>query len=351
MNFGSSSKKIILLACCCLGSTALVFALYFVSNKINRDPNGFIRLFKPDLLKPQRMLDLEYNSYYIAGAGNDSFYLGNYTAPLQLLVTDKEIRNKKYRPIYLPKPSPVFKDQLVSYVYGNDLYLMEGRSPLVYTGHLSGLTVRLSRQKNPFLSAVPLSSGSSIIRTYNHSLKRSVLAKSTNDSAGLSVNPDILKTQVDGLFCTDGLFNYDPASSNLVYTYFYRNEFIRMDTNLHVLLKGKTIDTISNAQIRLAEVKSDSSLTMSAPPLMVNHHACIDPQYLYVHSGLKANNEAIETFKKYSVIDVYSLQTGQYQFSFYLPNYENEKLTNFKVLGKTLLAIHGRYMLAYAINF
>lgn len=351
MNFGKQSKKLILVACCFLGSTALVFALYLVSNKINRQPNGFIRLFKPNLLKPQRMLDLEYNSYYIAGAGNDSFYLGNYTAPLQLLVTDKEIRNKRYRPIYLPRPSPSFKDQILLFVYGNDLYMMEGRTPLIYTGSLSELTVSLSPQKNPFLSAVPLSPGSSIIRTYSHSLKRSVLAKSTNDPAALSVDSAILKKQVDGLFCTDGLLNYDPASNNLIHIYFYRNEFIRMDTNLHIILRGKTIDTISTAQIKLSEVKSDSSLTMSAPPLMVNHHACIDQQYLYVHSGLKANNEEIETFKKYSVIDVYSLQTGQYQFSFYLPNYQNEKLANFKVLGKNLLAIHGRYMLAYAINF
>lgn len=344
-----TSKKIILLTICFLGSIAIVVALYQVSNKVNHAPNGFVRLFRPNSLKPRPLMDLHYNSWYIAGVKGDSFYLGNYTVPIRLLAIDKELKGKTYKTLILPKPYPIFKDQALTYVYGNDIYLMEGMSPYIYAGHLSDSVISLSARKNHFLSAVPLSPGSNILRMYDPTLKKCVLAKSFADS--LKVNPQILVRQVDGLFCTDGLLNYEPLSNNLVYVYFYRNEFIRMDTNLNIVLRGKTIDTVSTAQLKVSAVQPDSLMMMSSPALMVNHHSCIDGQNLYIHSDLKANNEDLKTFKQYSVIDVYSLQTNVYKFSFYLQNYQNEKLTSLKVFGKTLLAVHGRYLLSYTINF
>lgn len=80
---------------------------------------------------------------------------------------------------------------------------------------------------------------------------------------------NILKSNTDGIFDTDGSLVQDYAQSQFIYMFHYKNEFIVMDLNLNVLRTLNTIDTINKPQI---EVKSNKKgvKRFSAPPLIVN---------------------------------------------------------------------------------
>jgi hypothetical protein len=123
-----------------------------------------------------------------------------------------------------------------------------------------------------------------------------------------------------------------------------------MDTNLNLQYRGKTIDTVSKAKIKVARVSSDNSLTMAAPPLTVNANSCVSHNWLFVHSNLQAKNENAEMFNAASVIDVYNLNNGVYKCSFYIPDYGNKKIRDFWVSGNNLFALNDHYLTTYSLN-
>ncbi len=156
-----------------------------------------------------------------------------------------------------------------------------------------------------------------------------------------------LKKQVDGLLCTDGHLLYSPDLKEIIYIFRYRNQFICLDTNLHVVRTGKTIDTTSVAKISVAEL--DGKITMSKPPLMVNRSACVDGKYLFTYSNLMAKNESTDTFKKVSAVDVYNLVDGSYRFSLYVDTYNGKKMRQFKVRNSVLVALFSDAVVRYNI--
>src|SRR5690554_6183201 len=84
-------KKIFYIVLIMIVSSALVVALFVSSEHIMKRENPFVRRFMPHHIDKAKYLDLEVNSYYIAGLTNDSIYLSNYTAPL--LVTALPVNN------------------------------------------------------------------------------------------------------------------------------------------------------------------------------------------------------------------------------------------------------------------
>lgn len=200
-----------------------------------------------------------------------------------------------------------------------------------------------------FTEAVPISPASFIIRSVSRT-NRNFLSKETSTLPHLQIDTTLLAKQVDGLFCTDGMMHFNHDLNMLVYLYFYRNQFICMDTSLNLRYRGKTIDTVSHAQIKVASIRSDNSITLAAPPLMVNKKSATSGQYLFVNSALQAKNETAEAFNTASVIDVYDLRNGIYQFSFYLFDFNEEKLREFKVAGDKLVALYDHYAVIHRLE-
>ena len=52
-----------------------------------------------------------------------------------------------------------------------------------------------------------------------------------------------------------------------------------------------------------------------------------------------------------SMIDVYAVADGKYQFSFYLPDFRGFKVRDFKVYGQSLYALYDHYLYKYQLNF
>lgn len=229
-------------------------------------------------------------------------------------------------------------------------YLMDGVKPVILRG--SALDFHLNKQMNStpyFTGGITLTKNSFAFRSVyngigNKLIKQGIMLDSLKTTT-------LLEKQVDGMFCTDGEMVKVPGSSKMFYVYYYRNQFLCADSNLNLLYKGKTIDTISHAQIKVARIKSSGQITMAAPPLIVNKRACANEKYLFVQSALRANNETDYMIKNVSMIDVYAVKDGKYQFSFYLPDFRGHKVRDFKVYGQSLYALYDHYLYKYQINF
>lgn len=330
-------------------SVGIVYGLFVLSEMESKKKNGFIRQFPPGKTIPGNVLDLKFNSYYIAGARSNNIYFGNYTNPNHLVKSSFALADTQH--LYYKMPNDTIKIFKGSFVKADSafVYLMDGVLPAVWRAKGDEAQFGNTNYSIPFfMAAVPISASSYVFRSSDKD-RQNILVKTRGDS--MRPFSGILQKQIDGMFCTDGVLSYDAATARILYTYHYRNQFICMDTNLNVLYRGKTIDTISHAQIKVASNKAGNEITLATPPLMVNKKSCISGNWIFINSDLKANNEQRKVFDEFSVIDVYAAANGKYSFSFYLPRYAKQKMRDFRVFGKTLVAMHDRYVLTYQLNF
>jgi hypothetical protein len=342
-------KKLMLIGGLFAFSLLSVSVLFIFSREPGSDQNGFRRHIRELVLGTPKVLDIQYNSYYVAGVSADQIYLGNITAPLLLLAVDTGLTNANERTIGVKEDARLRATQLridSSYFHMIDLMSYE-----FYRGSLVDLKAKRYMYDSVFFAeAVPVSSSSVAIRTLANDGKEYSLARETKYAPHLTYVPGLLEKQVDGLFCTDGMLHYDRATRQLVYLYYYRNQFICTDTSLNLIYRANTIDTTSRAKIEVVEIASEKSLTLGSPPLIVNKKSCVSGGWLFVNSNLMANNEDEERFNDASVIDVYSLHDGSYRISFYLPNFENQKIKGFMVHDNRLIAVYSHYLLSYRMN-
>lgn len=332
-------------------STLVIVLLYLISDKVNHQPGSFIRLFPPHGAIFSKSLDIRFNSYYIAGGASKQIYLGNFTAPLRLLITDYELSDTLPMELDIEDWNKLKLFRLQVAVDSPHFYIMDGIAPIILQGQVGRW--RASRHMEHciyFTTPVPISSSSFILTTMSDQTKENILAKQTKSPPYIKFVPNLLEKQVDGLFCTDGMLHYNPDLAKLVYVYYYRNQFICTDTSLNLLYRGNTIDTTTHAKIKIAEIKSNNSRTLANPPFLVNKKSCTSGNWLFVNSNLLSKNENRDAFERSSVIDVYDLRDGSYKLSFYIPDHLGYKLSNFKVFNNILFALQDHFLLTYRLN-
>ncbi|WP_298741230.1 hypothetical protein [uncultured Chitinophaga sp.] len=332
-------------------SIATVWILYLAADKINHRPNGFIRLVPPHMATPEKILDIQYNSYYIAGASPTQIYLGNAVAPTYVLRMNYALSDTGHMRLEAAPGTKLSGPATVT-IDSPHIYMTAGSRGAILQASLGAPVLQpLPEARRQFYNASPVSAASFILRMYDSAYHQNVLAKRTLDTVLHQPRIPVLEKQLDGVFCTDGTLHYDPGTARLVYVYYYRNQFICLDTNLNIQYKGRTIDTVSRANIKVASLADEGRSTLASPAGVVNRLSCIDGKWIYVNSKLMANNEKKKEFDQLSVIDVYSLRDGAYHFSFYLPSLGDKKLRAFRVFGKTLVALYDHYVYTFRLNF
>ena len=316
----------ILIGFCFTFSVCGVAVLVFLSNDIRQQPGSFLREFPPHPVQEGDTVNVGYNSYYIAGGTPSRVYLGNYTAPLHLLELNlttldtqhvrlqiQEVNNQKFWSPRVKVDSPFY-------------HFTDGAVPVIFKGSVCDWTGHRHLGDSVYFRAIePLSKNSFVVKSLSGRTGENILGKLIANPPHQFFSDKILEKQLDGVFCTDGMMHTQKEFNRLVYLYYYRNEFIVMDTNLNVEYRSHTIDSTTHVAIKVATIESENSKVLSSPPLFVNTKSCTSGNWLFVNSNLIAKNENRETFKKASVIDVYNLASGRYAFSFYIYNYWRTK--------------------------
>ncbi|HVU95410.1 MAG TPA: hypothetical protein VHE34_09305 [Puia sp.] len=344
-----SKRRLLYLSYCLAGSIALILSLAFLSEAAKNSSNAFIRMAPSHVAMPTQIRDLHSASWYLAGGTPTRFYLANRSAPALLMEIGMQLKDSTLHYLSLISLSNRISKSLKITVDSPNISLAEGVSPLLAGGRVGDTTLHRLANHAYFGLAAPLSPSTQILRATDARLKQNILLKQTPDTL-MSKGP-ILEKQVDGIFCTDGYLHAQPDSNRLIYIYSYRNQWICLDTNLNIRYKARTIDTISRVKFSVGSIPSQHALTLSSPPTFVNQQSCINGNYLFVHSALRADNDERDLYEMSSPIDVYSLIDGKYLLSFYLPDYRKHKIRDFRVFGNTLVALYDHYAYTYTLFF
>jgi len=61
---------------------------------------------------------------------------------------------------------------------------------------------------------------------------------------------------------------------------------------------------------------------------------------MYINSSLRADNEAVNDYSRYSSADVYDPHLKQYRYSFKIPNINDVKVSSFKIFRNKPVAVY-----------
>jgi hypothetical protein len=337
-----------------VGTLGLVFL--FALSPINADipRQAFSRNFDSNINVAQvAKIDLKFNSFYFAGAGGRTIYLGNWTGPLHMVrlslpSLDTQHFDLEINKVNIPEDYQKFRLKVDS----PNFYLVHGVLPGIFKGPLSsGVAENLLPVDPPyFVEAIPLTQRRMALRSVyseNHSYE---LGELTLDSPYFEFKPHLLEKQIDGLICEDGTLLYDRFSNDVVYLYDYRNQYIVMDTSLNLLNRFNTIDSFTRAPIKVTHVKYKNYSTLASPPFRVNLESFVTGRKLFVRSGLMSKKEDESDFRNSTVLDVYDITKGEYMYSFYLKDVNGKKPSSYIIVGSYLAAIFERQLMLYELR-
>jgi hypothetical protein len=299
----------------------------------------------------EQFYNLKHTSYYLAGVDKGKIYLANSIAPLAMTVMDTTLKHKTSYRITLPANSFTFKNVKVI-VQPPYFYLADGTVPVIFRGKTSDWKAEVWMENKAYFSKyVVLSENKIGIRALSRKTGENILGVISKDSVvNVTLNPNLLTKQIDGVFDTDGYFVCNKDQKRLLYTYAYRNQYLQIDSLLNKITVGKTIDTVSKAHLKVAYVASRKESKLAAPPLVVNKNAASSGKYLFVNAGLIGKYEARDSWDKSSVIDVYDLTNNTYALSFYIADHHKQKMSDFMIEHNLLVAIIGSNIVTYRLK-
>lgn len=346
-------KKRVILLCACFGfGTAVVAGLYAMSERINSRKNAFIRQFPPHALSHRHLRDLHYNSYYIAGLTAGKIFLGNFIIHNYLITLDYALKDTQHINIGVLANDTPGVHPIKYYVDSPDVYITdESRSAIWHTRLDQPQSTEYLHSPLRFDQFTPLSATTFVIRHYDTTFQVNRIVRQNINTIIAPLQSDFLTRQADGFFSTDGIIRYNNMLNRLIYVYYYRNQYINADSNLHIIFTGHTIDTVSTAKLKIALVASEHRYKIASPPFVVNKYAATSGKWLFVCSSLLADNEERNNFDNNSVIDMYSIPDRRYFYSFYLPNVTAKKITDLKVNGSHVIAINDHFLSSYQLNY
>ncbi|OIV40350.1 MauE/DoxX family redox-associated membrane protein [Flavobacterium johnsoniae] len=351
-SFKESYRKVLIwIPAIIVAGTAVVSFLFVSSERLMHYENPFIRRYPRHAAVLRSQLDLKYNSYYFAGRSEGRIYLGNSTAPLQLLSIDENLKNKKIDRIKSAPKDILFQRAMVS-VQDKYFYLKDGTVPAVFRGSAADWIITNKFSGLPYFDqAEPIDSIRMVLRSNKGEDLANILGLFDNEKTRkIKYNPQLLQKQVDGIFDTDGKLLYDNNTKKISYVYFYRNEFITADNHAELIQRGNTIDTTTRAKVKVSYLENHTVRKMSAPPYVVNANAAVCRNLLFIHSKIKGKYQDEKVWSQSFVIDVYDLNKQTYLLSFPIYNIRDQKLKTFLVTKDCLYAVIGSTLVLYDLK-
>ena len=321
-------------------SIGLMVILFLSSEEQVHRNNAFIRRFPPHPVIKEYDIDLGFNSYYVAGLGKDMVYLGNSTAPLHLLKINLATRDTAHVKLKLSNTDLPFKNVHVQ-VQPPFFFVLDGSIPYIFRGSTNNWVAGpWMRNEAYFTKSLVLDSNRIYIKTMQNDTRTVTLGLlEKRDHFSVELHPEILQRQIDGVFDVDGIMLTTPDKTRLGYVYFYRNQFMTIDSRLKTLKRQQTIDTVKKARIEIAQLDRSKTSKMKSPPLVVNTRATMYKNFMFIASDRLGKNENREILKVASIIDVYNWSDATYRYSFYLYHMGKEKVHGFSVNDGRLVAL------------
>lgn len=343
-----TNRILIELSILILLSISIITGLFLHSEDIMQKENPFIRRFPQGTAAKVARIDLKNISYYVAGTEKEKIYLANRLAPLQILEIDSDLKNKKHYTIKLDREN--FKFQAVEIrINPPYFYVTDGTVPVIYRGLISDWKAKVISEKKFYFSDIVFMNDKQLaFRTQKPYTGENILGLANKyDSPEIKYNPLVLQKQMDGIFDTDGTMQYSKALHKIIYTYYYRNQYMVTDENLVVAHRANTIDTTTKAKLKVVKMKQSGDIKLGAPPYMVNRHTTVSKNLLFVNSVLRGKYEGNDVWKNAAVVDVYDISKQTYVLSFYVYDEEGFRMKNVFATDSAIYIISGHFLLKY----
>jgi len=341
-------RKQYLLFAIILTCSTTIFTLYQLTYHEKDKYSSFDIRTGPSTVYPADTLDLKFNSYYFAGADSGYLYLGNGTSYQHIVKAQLSDLDSQH--LKIKKDTAYHPIQIRVKTHSNRFFMFDGINPKIFTGSLDELIPEeVIFQYGFFNEAVPMNDHSISFRVVdtlgNYSLAR------TSALTNFYIPPNLLIRQMDGRFSVDGMLHYNASRHALIYVYYYRNQFIVMDTLLKADYYGKTLDSVNIAKIKVSTTGVGLSQTsVVIPEVIVNNLSHSSENYLYINSAIRAKNESKNDFNRNMRFDVFNLVDGRYIKSFYIPKPGGTALREFRVVNRSLYALQEQYLFRYDIS-
>ncbi|WP_147309586.1 MauE/DoxX family redox-associated membrane protein [Marixanthomonas ophiurae] len=340
-------KKIILIGVFAITGVGAVVLLFNLSEEKMQRNNAFLRRYIPHYIEKIHSWDLKFNSYYLAGLENGQIYLGNSTAPLKIVTLDTSLSKAENRRITLDNMELPYRAVRFK-VFGTNIWVYDGTVPIILKGNTSNLNAKTIFRDPYYISElIPIDSSKTIIRVL---VDKNIIGVFSENTPRIKFNSSILNDQGNGVFDTDGQLIYNRLLKKLIFTYYYRNEFIVFDPDLDIDYRGKTIDTVSRAVLNIVNLNSSNKTKLGAQSLLINAKTATDSHFLYIASPRLGKSEPEELLDVATVIDVYDLIDKSYQFSFYLYHQEGKKMSEFMIRDYKLYALMGDEIIIFKMK-
>lgn len=328
---------------------AMIF-LKASTQELNTTSNGFVR--KASSLSITKTGEQQFQQPLrdIAGGSGDSIFIVT-AQPDKIIITDGNLQHEKL--IDLPvavhkKLSANFTTRLLY----PDLYIFGSNVPCVIHYNFTTGKETVYPISRAFSRSALLSPFTVMVRGFDAQFKDEQLRK-INLLTGISVEEKGITDKTEGGgFVTDGMLHYDANTNTVVYNHFYSNKILYLDTNLHLLRTGTSIDTFSSYTAKATARTSSKGtyFTFTSPPKLLSRSSCVSNGRLFISSRLKADNETHDRFINNTVIDVYDIKTAAYAGSLYIPELQGKRITKFEVYSDRLFAIYDNRVVVYRIQ-
>jgi len=342
----SRTNTITALLICNIGVGLFVGGLFLSSEYLIKNENNFTRRFIPHPIYDEETIDLKSNSFYFAGKSGDSIFLGNREAPLLLASVDPEFKRTVMDTLSLDDYNYPFISVVLNVEYPY-FSISDGTVPVLFEGKFPDKTGKKAKGNFPYYSVIKMTEPNQyIIKTTLAANREAILGLYDSKNDKLDLKTSILEKQMDGMFDTDGHFSLDLSQRKMVYTYYYRNQFIITNLRLENKTTGHTIDTINDAQIHVKDM-ANGIRKMNAPPLEVNQLQDVCGNLLFNISKLRGRYESKNRWKEANVVDVYNFNSSTYQHSFYVYHYNGQNVRDMLVTKQYLYILTGNKIIRY----
>lgn len=332
-------------------AVATVIGLYYVSQSNISISGGFTRSFRPHCTGNWTEQQLTAEDGYFAGTDKKGVYIAHYQRPLFVEYFDASHSDQLSFPAFATRGIKIDPETGKLFIQNGRVYWTDGFHREILSADI-GKTEQISIIEDSlyFNLFLPLDSSTVIARIKDPKLQQHVLVSAKPGIAPGYQQKLVLEKQVDGVFCTDGQLLRRGNSDTLLYIYFYRNKWLLLNTHLQILSTRASIDTNTTVKIKVADVNHQYR-TLSTPDYFSNRLSFADNRFLYIQSGAVSDNETTEDFHDNSVFDVYSLEKGNYLFSFYIPLLGEKNIREFCVIQHRLYALAGRHLRCFELKF
>lgn len=331
----------------------LIFTLVLVRGDFIPQKNGFSRKVIQKAIHVLGKIENKNKFLSIAGYRGYTIYLAT-REPNKLIMVDGTLSKQHVLSLDIPN-SPKLNSRFEIEIDSSGIRLFAGNVPALYYFKLDGTLFKtINNLPGVFTRSISVNQASVILRIIQKRGNQfdAVFAKYNSFHNKLTYEQGISAWHGDLGFSTDGLLCFDKLTSLALYIELFSNKVTAIDTNLTLIYKTHTIDTISVNQANYNSMKlgNKTEFTNTSPKRLVNSESCVDEGRLFVKSNLQADNETDDVFSNNAVVDIYSVKNSSYGGSFYIPDDNGKKVLRFRVFRNLLIAIYEHHVITYQLR-